>query len=233
MNRKTIVLFGLLFIIFSLVSCSNRDRKISVSGIGIVTFIPDMVEISIVIKNTNPRLNDSLIQTKDTVVNIISICKKYNIAEIDIKTSYINTDKEYFSEKYNTELKFIGYSATQTTQIKFRDLKQFEKLSEELLALKITSIDGIIFDHSQKSDYSSEADLLALDDAKLSASKIAERMGVKLGKVLSISNLNEQVGTSRYSQEMISFSKSIRSGIVISPGILSISKNINVVFEIQ
>src|SRR6266542_2736399 len=122
-RRIKFVLFSMMLALV-MVSCANVDRTITVAGSGTVTFIPDMAVITIAIKNVNSTLNESLKQTKETVVNINGACEKFKINGTDVKTSYINTDKEY-SGDYNNK-KFIGYSASENLQITFRQLDKFE-----------------------------------------------------------------------------------------------------------
>jgi uncharacterized protein YggE len=229
MKRTFLVLLLLSMLICS---CSKKERTINVSGTGTVTFVPDIIQMSITVKNVNPRLNDSLLKTKDTITKALAVCKNYKIDDIDIKSSYINSGKEYHWDSRTSTNKFDGYYAAQTTQITYRDLSKLEELSSELLKLNITSIDKIVFDHSSKEKYESEANLLALDNAKLSAQKIAERMGVKLKEIVYISDINGESGY-RDGYEVRAFSKSLNTGIVASPGILSVSKNVHVVYRIK
>jgi uncharacterized protein YggE len=231
MKNKIVVLSFCASLPF--LSCVNNERKIEVSGTGKVTFVPDTVEMSIRVKNVNPKLNDSLSQTKDTILRLLDLCAGYGIAKEDIKSSYVNTDKEYDHPRYGETSKFIGYSASQSTLVTFRDLTKFEELSGAILALKITSMDAIHFTHSKLAEYESQADLLALDDAKNAAIQIAERMHVKLGDVLVISNTNTQNpddGSMRYAA---AYSKSLSSGIVLSPGILSVTRTVYTTFAIR
>ena len=225
------------FIIFSILlmaSCSVNKKAINVAGIGTVTFVPDMVVMSITVKNSSMELHESLSQTKETILGILNVCKNFGIEDIDIKSSRINTNKEYLRENNQTEPKFIGYSTTQTTQIVYRDISKFEELSEEILNLNITSINQVTFDHSKKTEFKAEADLLALDDAKQSAQKIADIMGVKLGKILYISNTSISPEPFVGLDYQVSYYQGNRStGIISSPGILSESKNVQVVYEIR
>ena len=193
------------------------------------------VVVSITVKNTNMELYKSLSQTKETILEILNVCNDFGIDDIDIKSSRVNTNKEYTRENYQAEQKFVGYSATQTTQITYRDISKFEELSEKILSLNVTSINQVTFDHSKKTEYKAEADLLALDDAKQSAQKIADRMGVKLGKILYISNTN--YSSNPYFEidylQGLSYQRSGNSGIIVSPGILSESKNVQVIYEVK
>lgn len=230
------ILTGILLIAI-LGSCSRSVREISVSGSGEVTFVPDMVVFSVTVKNVNPKLNDSLSQTKETMKAILDACKDFAVADADVKSGFVSSGKEYQYNNRTERQDFLGYSAAQSTQISLRDISRFEALSGKLLSLGIASLDNLSFSHSKLSEYSSQADLLALDDAKASAAKLAQRAGLKLGKVRFISDNGASPDSGGFGLEServaLAFSKTIRSGIVVAPGILSLSRQVNAVYEIE
>jgi len=220
-----------------LCSCARSLREISVSGSGELTFVPDMVVFSVTVKNVNPKLNDSLSQTKETMKAILGACKEFAVADADVKSGFVNSGKEYQYNNRTERQDFLGYSAAQSTQISLRDISRFEELSGKLLSLGIASLDNLSFSHSKLSEYSSQADLLALDDAKASAAKLAQRIGRKLGPVRFISNNGSLPDSNLNDMELargtMAFSKSLRSGIVVAPGILSLSRQVQAVFELE
>jgi uncharacterized protein YggE len=191
-----------------------------------------MVSLSITVKNIDMKLNNSLSETKSTIEGILQVCKKYKIDDIDIKSSYINTGKEYYWDSIKNKEIFTGYSATQMTQIVIRDLQSLEAISSELLNLKITSMDNFVFDHSDRQKYEAEAGLLALDNAKTVAMKMTERMNVTLTQVQLISDSDDKSTNSR-GYSVAGYSKALTTGIVASPGILTIEKNIQVMYGIK
>lgn len=228
--RKIII--GLFVVSIMVLSCTNRDRTINISGKGTVTFVPNMVSLTITVKNINMKLNDSLVETKKTIISVLEVCKKYGIQDLDIKSSYINTGKEYYWDSRTNQNVFQGYSATQTTQILFRKLADLEALSSDLLGLNISSMDNIVFDHSEKEKYEADANLLALDNAKQIAQKIAERMDVELKEIMYITDLNANENYNN-GYNLQAYSKSLSTGIIASPGILTIDKNVQIVYAIK
>lgn len=218
-------------------SCARSLREVSVSGSGELTFVPDMAVFSVTVKNVNPRLNDSLAQTKETMKAILGACKEFGVADVDVKSGFVSSGKEYQYNNRTERQDFLGYSAAQSTQITLRDISRFEELSGKLLSLGIASLDNLSFSHSKLSEYASQADLLALDDAKASAQKLAQRIGRKLGAVRFISNNGSAPDSRLNDMELargaMAFSKSLRSGIVVAPGILAVSRQVDAVFELE
>ena len=75
---------------------------------------------------------------------------------------------------------------------------------------------------------------MALDNAKAAAEKMAQRMGVKLGDVLYISDSGVDYSGYRESNGPMLYAKAAADGgVVASPGILSVTRNVLVKFQIK
>jgi uncharacterized protein len=234
--KKSILFLCIALIVSLALSCSGVTRTLSASGSGTVTFVPDMAYLSLTVRNVAPSLASSLEKTSKAVNGMLALCKTYAVLEADILSSHVSTGKEYDRSVYNAPARFLGYYSTQSTRITVRDLKTFEKLSGDLLSLEAVSLDGVSFDHSKLSDYSSQADLLALDDAAASARKMAERMGVGIGTVLYISDTNESAifdGDRFMDFAAKSVLRENSSGVTVSTGTMTATRNVRVVYQLK
>ena len=131
---------------------------------------------------------------------------------------------------------FDGYASNQTTDIIFRDLDKLEEFTAQLMKLDIANMNRMEFDHSDRTGFESEANLVALDNAKEAAEKMAKRMGVKLGDVLYISDSGvDYSGYREFSNAPMMYAKASADtgGVVASPGILSVTRNVLVKFAIK
>ena len=182
--KKIVIFLCVVLILCS--SCDKNSKFISVTGTGSVTFVPNLVKFSLTVRQTDPVLANSVSKTKNEVVKILDICAKFGVKDEDIKSSWISTNQEFH---WQTDKKvFDGYASNQTTDIIFRDLDKLEEFTSRLMMLDIANMNRMEFDHSDRTGFESEANLVALDNAKEAAAKMAERMGVKLGDVLYISD---------------------------------------------
>ncbi len=236
MFMKKLILLTLVFVMSSFSLFADDDRSISVTGNGTVTFLPDMVSFSLTVSNENKVLEKAVELTGTTISEVLRVCEFFNIEPKDIKTGYVNVGKRYERKDYDSPQKFVGYTAEQTMQITFRNLPRFERLSAALFELDIDSLYGTSFSHSKMSDYISEAQLIALDDAKERAAKMTERAGVTLGKVLHITNTADTYSApTMYRKEamLMSADNAYGGGMQVSPGILSVTQNVFVLYEIR
>jgi uncharacterized protein YggE len=179
-------------------------------------------------------LANSVSKTKNEIVKILNICSKYGVKDEDIKSSWISTNQEFH---WQTDKKvFDGYASNQTTDIIFRDLDKLEEFTAKLMQLDIANMHRMEFDHSDRTGFESAANLVALDNAKEAAEKMAKRMGVKLGDVLYISDSGvDYSGYREFSNAPMMYAKSSADtgGVVASPGILSVTRNVLVKFAIK
>ncbi len=239
LKRKIEVLVFSVLLSVVTMGCSNEGtRAIKVYGSGEVSYVPDTVTMTVTIKDIKPVMKDAITNTNTTCKALLSLFKKYSINDEDIKTSYAQTDREY--EWENSKNVFKGFSSKQTIQVTYKDLSKIEEFTGDILALQVYSLGNFKYNHSNKSDYDSKANLLALDNAKNAAEKMAERMNVKLGKVLYISDVGPDdsfyYGTGYEGMfETASMNKSLdsSSGFVVAPGILASKKKVIVSFEIK
>lgn len=230
-------IFLVTLIFFSLSSCLQNnatasDSIITVHGTGEITFLPDVMNIRIDIKNTDEDLIHAGNKTKSTLADFMNICNSYSIIGEDIRTGNMKTGKEF---KYDSETRaniFVGYYSSVTILISVRDFSNFEEFSGLLLQFNDLSIGNFEFTHSKIKEYESDADLLALDDAKSSAEKITEHMSLKLDKIMDISytaNVNPFSGTFYFDKQGTGLST---GGIPVSPGIITLSKQVQIKYKV-
>ena len=228
--------FGILLFsaVFLFISCSNNETKvIKVYGNGEVTYIPDTVTMTVKLKNVKPVLRDAIAETNATSKKLLNLCKEYAIPDEDIKTSYAESGREY--EWQNGKNVFIGFRSEQAVQITFKELNRIEEFTGEILALQVYALEDFKYSHSKKNEFDSEANLLALDDAKSAAEKMAERMNVKIGEVVYISDVDSSEPSYYRGYGAVAQNKSLNSssGFVVAPGILASQKTVVVTFEIK
>jgi uncharacterized protein YggE len=92
-----------------------------------------------------------------------------------------------------------------------------------------------MFTHSNLAHYETTASLLALDDAQSIAWKMAEHMGIKLGKILDMSyydygTRDPFTGNWYYNRQGTGSST---GGILVSPGIITVTQGIQLKYSIE
>jgi len=179
--------FPLISSVLFLAACSHPvPAKIQVTGQASMKVVPDIVDLSLKAYNVRPAMKDAVAETQSAIDQILVVCHKYIHENEDIKVSLVATNKDY---EYNGNREiFKGYSAQQILEVRLKDISQIEKLTEELLATKISSIENVRYNHSRADSIQRAVSLLALADAKKTAEKMCEQMNVQVGKTIYLSN---------------------------------------------
>ena len=181
-------LSSVIFLLLVLCSChtASEPKTINVTGQGKIKVVPDMVELSLRAHSVKPAMKDAVIETQAAVNEILAVCKKYMVSESDLKVSSISTNKAY--DYRNGKEQFAGYEAVQVLNVTLKDISKIERLTEELLATKISRIDNITYNHSRADSIIREVNLMALEDARKTAEKMCSKMNATLGSIVYLSN---------------------------------------------
>ena len=232
--------YSLPFFCLLLAACAGTTNKnpetIRVTGEGKIRAKPDLVILTLQVSFTQPKMVDAVRLTQHTLDSVLTILSGYRTNENDIKTSSISADKHY---QHNGRMNvFTGFRAEQSVDFVLHDIRKFTELTGKLLETKINSISQIQFDHSKADSLFREADLLAYDDALQSAKKLGNRAGVKLGKLVFLSNAGASNGSddSRYTSydEIQTFAKGYGGrGFKISPQVMEFKRTIISEYEIE
>ena len=163
------------------------SRTLMVSASGRTFAAPDIAEssFSVVSRGKNP---EELADTNNQKISaVIAFLKSSGLDEKDIKTTGYNLSPDYRYDP-QTERNFItGYTMTQTVSVKIRDLAKVAEIIGGLTPLGVNQIGGINFTIDDQETALSEARADAFTKAKRKAQEIASQGGVRLGRVLNVS----------------------------------------------
>lgn len=207
----------------------NQIPMVMVTGEGIVKVVPDQVTIKSRIEHEG---NDAVEvkRMNDVVVDkVIKYLKSEGIPEKNIKTDYVNLNKNY---NYNE--KTYSYAANQAISIKLEDLKKYEKIMSGLLDSGLNRIDGIQFESSEMEKHKSEARKKAVLDAQRKAGEYAAPLNQSIGKAISISETEVNYFPPMYrGMEMMKTSADAGDQQTLAPGEMELSAKVTVGFELK
>lgn len=155
-----------------------------VNGEGVVKVVPDQVVIKSRIEHEGKTATEVKKKNDATVSDVIKYLKSQGISEKNIQTDYVNLNKIY-----NYDNKTYSYVANQAISIKLETLKNYEKIMSGLLEAGLNRIDGIEFKSSEIEKHTVEARKRAVLNARKKAEDYVEPLGQRLGKAVSINEL--------------------------------------------
>ena len=203
---------------------------LSVSAQAEAKRVPDVATISAGVVTQAADANAAMRANAVQMEKVMAAIKAAGIAERDIQTSGINLNPQY---KYveNQEPTITGYQANNTVNLKVRDIAKLGKVLDALVASGANQVNGPSFEIDQPEDAYDEARRGALEKAQARAAMYAKTLGVRVRRIVSIS---EGAGFQPpRPMPMMAMAKSMdRVETAVSPGETTLSANLDVVFEL-
>jgi uncharacterized protein len=168
---------------------SLTPRQVTVVGSGQVQGVPDTLTADAGIEFTAPDVTSAMNQTNERQQAVINALVGAGIDRKDISTTEVTLQAQYSTPGPNGTATIAGYRATNTTKVKIHPPDAASRMLALIVgtggdAARINSVRYSIADDSQ---LVKDARARAFTDAKNRADQYAQLSGLRLGKVLSIS----------------------------------------------
>lgn len=217
----------LLAILFSVVAFGQQQSNtVTVTGEGTVYVVPDKVVIRARIEHSGDSPSEVKRQNDEVVNNIFEYLESQGIPSKNVRSEYINLNKEY---DYNA--KIHTYSANQSISIQLDDLEKYEDIMSGLLESGLNRIDGVQFKTSKKEELKSEARHLAMLNAREKATELSGALNQSIGKAVNITE-TEDKGFQPVARMMEMKSDSASEEQTIAPGEMEVTVKVNVSFQL-
>jgi len=164
----------------------EQKQTFDVAGEGSVNAVPNVADVSL---STNLEGN-TVVEAQDRANNIINQTVK-SLKALGIEEKYIKTQNYNIRPRYDYRegsSRINGYSVDITLQVKVEDFSKINQVIDTATASGVNRVGGLNFSLSDDKTKELEdgARKLAIQEAKEKAEKIAKEAGVKLGKVVNV-----------------------------------------------
>lgn len=209
---------------------ATQGTLLSVSATAEASRTPDIATISTGVvtqaADANAAMRDNAVQMD----RMMAALRAAGIAPRDIQTSGINLNPQY---KYaeNQPPAIVGYQASNTVNVKVRELAKLGKVLDALVAQGANQINGPSFGIDQPEAALEEARLAAVKKAQAQAQTYARALGLQVKRIVSISeggaSLPRPVPMMRAMAADAGFKET-----AVAPGESSVSVSVEMVFEL-
>lgn len=208
---------------------ANDGTLLSISAEAKVTRTPDIATLSTGVVTQAAEANAALRQNTEQMTKVVAAIKAAGIAERDVQTTGISINPQYrYAE--NQPPTITGYQASNTLNVKVRDIAKLGKVLDTLVAVGANQINGPSFEIDNPDEAYDEARVAAIKKAQSRAELYAKSLGLRVRRMVSIS---EGGG---YNQPgpvpMMKMAAMESADAPVSPGESSLTASINVVFEL-
>jgi hypothetical protein len=162
------------------------DKLVTVTGEATVAAAPDAAQIRIGVSSqgkTARAASDA--NVKDMTV-VLAAIKESGVADRDIQTTSLSLQPQYDPNKTGGA-RLIGFQANNQVTIKVRDIGQLPNILDRAISAGANEMSGIEFVVSEQSKLLDKARAEAIADARRKAELYANAAGMKVGRVMTIS----------------------------------------------
>ena len=178
---------------------------LSISAEGQSRRAPDLALFSAGVVTTGPNAAEALSANAARMDRVIAALKRAGIEARDLQTSAVSLQPRYSDPEREAQLrarearqpyvppaqtelpKIIGYEARNTLNVRLRRLGQMGRIIDTLVSEGANQIDGPSFTVDEQREALDEARTEAVASARARAELYAKAAGLRVGRVLSIS----------------------------------------------
>jgi uncharacterized protein YggE len=210
-------------------AATSDGTLLSVSAQAEASRVPDVASLSTGVVTQAADANAALAANAKQMNQVMSAIKAAGIAEKDIQTSGINVNPQY---KYtdNQPPTITGYQASNTVSIKVREIGKLGEVLDALVASGANQVNGPSFEIDQPEAVYDDARRAALEKAQQRAQMYAKSLGMKVRRIVSISEGGGFQPPRPMMMAKAAFDSAESSPV--SPGETTLTANLDVVFEL-
>ena len=204
---------------------------LSVSAEASAKRVPDVATISTGVVTQAADANAAMRANAVQMDKVMAAIKAAGIGERDVQTSGINLNPQY---KYveNAPPSIVGYQASNTVNVKVRDLSKLGKVLDAFVEQGANQVNGPSFEVDKPDEAYDEARVAALKKAQARAQTYADALGLKVRRIVSISEGGASFPRPMPMMRAMAADAGFAKETSVSPGEPTLSVNIDVVFEL-
>jgi uncharacterized protein len=195
--RRSIALAAAGLAAIMLAACDKHNapppaanpRQVTVIGSGQVQGVPDTLTADVGIEFTAPDVTTAMNQTNDRQQAVINALVGAGMDRKNISTTAVTLQPQYSNPEPAGSATITGYRATNAIAVKIHPTDTASKMLALIVSTggDATRISSVSYSISDDSQLVKDARARAFQDAKNRADQYAQLSGLRLGKVLSIS----------------------------------------------
>jgi hypothetical protein len=162
---------------------------ITVTGTGKVAVVPDTALVLLGVELRAASLVDATTQASRHMSAVLERVKALGVSERDITTVTYSVDPVTPPRRPEDDtVRIAGYRVVNVVQLRVRELTAVGRIVEAAMAAGATTIRGVRFTVADPARPEGEARALAVRDAQVKASQLAEAAGLRLGELVSVTD---------------------------------------------
>jgi uncharacterized protein YggE len=193
--------------------------------------VPDVASISAGVVTQAADANAAMRDNATQMEKVMATIRAAGVADRDIQTAGISIQPQYrYAE--NQPPVITGYQASNTVNVKVRDIGKLGKVLDALVANGANQVNGPSFEVDKPEAAYDEARLAALRKAQARAETYAKAMDMRVRRIVSINEGGHFQPPIPMMRAMAMDAGMAKAETSVSPGETTLSVNLDVVFEL-
>lgn len=211
------------------ITTSTKSAELAVVGQGKIDVSPDVFYVSagVVVDNkkTVKEVQDQINNVNNKIINLL---KSYGLSKENLKTTNYSINPKYSYDKEGNS-QITGYSGSVNLRVKVKDLLLLSKIIEGVTLAGANEIYGISYEIDNPDKFQEQARRIAIENAKQQAKKLAQDLGIRLGKITNIVEGNSSDNNRFYLP--VTGGGDLQKSVSIEPGTQTITSTVTLYFE--
>jgi uncharacterized protein YggE len=169
----------------STITQTIAGTRLDINAVGDATRVPDLAIISAGVVSRSSTATGALQDTADRMQRVLAALKRAGVEPRDVQTSNVSLNPEYrYPENQAPQL--VGYSASNTVTVRFRDIRTSGKILDALVAQGANQINGPSLTIEKPEAALDEARAKAIAAGRARAELYARTLGLRVVRVVSV-----------------------------------------------
>ncbi|MCB8837211.1 SIMPL domain-containing protein [Aurantimonas sp. VKM B-3413] len=215
----------------------HDPRVIVVSGSGEASAKPDVATLNFTVLRSGETARTALDAANAAMQRVINGMRKLGAADKDLQTSGFSINPQYRADNRSdgsqNPPEIVGYDVRNSLTVTVHDMAGVGEYLDRAVSLGVNQGGDISFGVDDPQAVRDEARREAIAKARSSAAVLAEAAGVRLGRILSISQPSAGNPPMPYQRSMKMMAAEAASSVPVEAGENRFSETVQMVFEIQ
>lgn len=203
--------------------------RLDVAATGEVTRVPDLVRINAGVVTQSLNASEALRQNAAKMAQVRAALVRAGVADRDLQTSNISLQADY-QYRDNQPPRLTGYRASNTLDIRFRDIAKAGPILDALVAEGANQINGPMLEIERPEEALDEARTRAIAVARARAELYGRALGMRVVRILAVS---EPGAAPPMPMQGMMRLQAADAATEIAPGEQRLSVTLNVSFELE
>jgi len=167
-------------------AAERPDKLVTVTGEGTVAAAPDNAVIRLGVASQGKTARAASDANAKEMSVVLAAIKESGVADRDIQTTSLSLQPQY-DPKQTGAARLVGFQVSNQVTIKIRDIDRLSAVLDRAIAAGANEMSGIEFVVSEQAKLLDKARAAAIADARRKAELYANAAGMKVGRVMAIS----------------------------------------------